>query len=319
MILRSLTSLLLLLLCRHAVAIDFDADDTGRYLTGYQPSYFTLFAIDGIDTHMEFSVSLKYPLDKRRRWYFTYTGAYDFYVYDEDAPGRDSGPVVSRLQNPGIFYKYYLDRTLTNLLEVDDDSSLAAVNEFIPTDWKLESISTGWFHESNGQTIDGSDTATFNATVNAADYVSRGWDYLGIDIKHALNIDALAGERMAIYTRMRFHCGCQAAGFVSGREDNVTVFKGIDDEDIRDYDGLRLVFDHHLDRDKSYGIELRTGMTGADPLENWSFRVEATFRPGWPEFISHVPINLFYFNGYGTNISTYHIRDDYVGIGIKMW
>jgi len=287
-----------------------DKNEPGRRLSGYQPSYFSV-ADDGVDTHLEFSVSLKYPLDDDVAWlgrfikgpnkvYFAYTGQYDFFVFSDNVPGRSSAPVVSRLQNPGLFLKH--------IVTSQDIQELSG----------LESISLGWFHESNGQQIDGSDTSTFNNTLNASDYVSRGWDYLGIDFKQHYSNVFKSGDTVDFYTRLRVFCACQGFGSISGREDDVTVFTGEDTEDIRYYDGLRLIFDHAITPTFSYGIQFRTGIAEGKSFDNRSYRAEINFRIPWDP-IEDIPFNLFYFNGYGVNISTYHIHDDYIGFGIKMW
>lgn len=302
-----LHSILLILLLHQPLwvfaASSIDSDEPGRLLSGYQPSYFTV-AFDDVDPHLEFVVSIKYPLDDdvdwmddlfkgTNRFYFGYTGQYDFFVASEDVPGRDSAPIVSRLQNPGLFLKHSFD---------------AVGNK---DDMVFKSISAGWFHESNGQQIEGSDIARFASVNNASDFVSRGWDYFGLDLKHGY-------KDIDLYTRFRIFCGCQGFGAIGGREDDVTVFKGVDNEDIRDYDGLRLIFSHSLYNNFSYTLHARTGFQADAALDNWSYKAEIDFKLSW-RWLEGVPLNLFYFSGYGQNISTYHIRDEYIGLGIKMW
>lgn len=280
-----------------------DSKEPGRLLSGYQPSYFTI-ALDDLDPHLEFVISIKYPLDDEVLWmdkvfngsnrfYFGYTGQYDFFLASNDIPGRSSAPVVSRLQNPGLFLKHESDSTE------------------IKGGILLKSVSIGWFHESNGQQIEGTDVTTFGSSNNASDFVSRGWDYLGADIKHSYH-------DMNLYTQIRIFCGCQGFGTISGREDDVTVFTGSDNEDIRDYDGLRLIFNHTIHQDFSYTLHAKTGFQADSAFEYWSFKAEIDFNLPW-KWIEDVPLNFFYFSGYGQNISTYHIHDEYIGFGIKMW
>ncbi|MDH5712149.1 MAG: phospholipase A [Gammaproteobacteria bacterium] len=298
--------------------------EVGRNLTGYEPSYF-VFANDGIDSHAEFKVSIKYPLDKDVEWlssridgdnkiYFAYTGQYDFFLFSEEGQGRDSAPVVSRIQNPGVFIKH-------KLINFDDENNCE--DSRVEFENGLESISLGWFHESNGQQID--NNITFNNTVNASDYVSRGWDYLGVDFKWREG--SLLSEQgyTNIYARFRFFCNCQGFGAIKGREDDTTILGDPVSADIRDYDGFRLVVDDYVTPDVQYGLQLRSGIGAEQAFDNWSYRVELTFRTrSIPvlkhiPFIEDIPFTLFYFNGYGENISTYHIKNDYIGFGIKIW
>ena len=282
-------------------------EEIGRKLTGYEPSYFVL-ADDGVDKHGEFKVSIKYPLDEDVRWltdafkgsnvwYFAYTGKYDFFLFSDEGVGRNSAPVVSRIQNPGLFIKH----------KVDSEGS----------EYGFKSVSVGWFHESNGQQI--IDNTTFSNTVNASDYVSRGWDYLGIDFKHRKKSIFSSDGHMDLYTRLRFICGCQGFGSISGREDDIRILGGTETADIRDFDGLRLILNDYVFSDFQYGLQLRTGITDETAFDNWSYRFEISFRLENAPIISDIPFTLFYFNGYGENISTYHIKNDYIGFGIKIW
>jgi outer membrane phospholipase A len=267
-----------------------EEENGGRDLSGYEPSYF-VYAMDD-ENHIEFKVSIKYPMiemrDGRDILYFAYTGKYDFYVTSDD-PSRDSSPVISRLQNPGLFVKHIIDAS--------DESG-------------IKYVTAGWFHESNGQQI--SDNATFINTPNASDYVSRGWDYLGFDIKYTQNQPWSLNGAMNYYARMRIIIDCQAFCLIDDKEDDIRIFGGTEQADIRDYDGLRLIARY----DKvplSIGMTVRTGISDGDALGNASYQIDLIYR------VLNIPVTLFYFNGYGKEISTYHIKEDYVGIGFQFW
>ncbi len=278
------------------------SQESGRKLNGYQPSYF-MVAADGIDGHIEFNISIKYPVDEDVGWlntivggksnklYISYTGAYDFFVFSEESDGRDSAPIVSRVQNPGIFFKHELDK-----------------DKF---ETGIKNVAVGWFHESNGQQIE--DRDTFLATSNASDFVSRGWDYLGVDIKYRQNDFLVKDSRANFYSRLRLFCDCQGFGSIGGKEDDIRIFGGSETASIRDFDGFRFIIDHHLSDDWMYAIQLRTGLSSEAALDNWSYNLELTYQ--WDD----IPLTLYYFDGYGENISTYHIKSDYVGFGIKIW
>lgn len=276
-------------------------EEAGRDLTGYEQSYF-VYADDGVDEHVEFKISVKYPLDKEVSWlnnllggdnkvYFAYTGKFDFFIFSDEGIGRDSAPVVSRIQNPGLFVSHKFNDHGNN------DG--------------FESVSVGWFHESNGQQI--SDNATFTNTVNASDYVSRGWDYLSVDTMYRKNNFWFFDGYVNVYAQLRFICGCQGGGIIDGKEDDIRILGGAETADVRDFDGLRLNVENYANHELQYGVQLRTGFVNESAFDNWSYRLEISYR------VKNIPFTLFYFNGYGENISTYHIKNDYIGFGIKMW
>ena len=283
--------------CPAALAEGFEP---GSDLRGYEPSYL-VYAFDE-ENHVEFKISIQYPVKEvlgRRvarltggtnELFFAYTGMYDFFVFSEELAGRDSAPVVSRLQNPGMFVKN--TRPLVN-------------------GEGLESISIGWFHESNGQQI--SDNSTFVNTVNAEDFVSRGWDYLGIDFNYKDRDAMFMDGDVSFYLRLRFFCDCQGFGFIDGKEDDIRIFGGTETAEISDYDGLRFIIDNYANHKLHYGLHLRSGTSDMDALKRLSYQFEVTYR------ISNVPIKLFYFKGYGKDISTYHIKDEYIGLGFGFW
>jgi len=272
----------------------------GRDLTGYEPSYF-VFAFDE-DNHAEFKISVKYPLIKEfgssfnnftggsNEFFFSYTGKYDFFLFSSEVAGRDSAPVVSRIQNPGLFLKN--TRTLEN-------------NE------GLETISIGWFHESNGQQI--SDNTTFNNTLNAEDFVSRGWDYLGLDFKYNQHKTWTFPDTINYYLRLRFFCDCQGFGLIDDREDDIRIFGGTEQAKISDYDGLRFIINNYSGENLFYSLNLKTGTSDIDALRKLTYTLEVTYK------VLNIPFTLFYFKGYGKDISTYHIKDSYIGVGLRMW
>ncbi len=268
-------------------------------LRGFEPSYL-VYAFDN-EAHLEFKVSVKYPLLETSvgwfgKWiggsnqlYFSYTGVYDFFVFSDEAV-RPSAPVISRLQNPGVF--------ITNTRPAREGGG-------------LKTVSLGWFHESNGQYIQ--DNQTFMNTANAQDFVSRGWDYAGLDFKFKSLDPWFTSGTVNYYLRLKFFCNCQGFGAIAGKEDDIRIFGGTRTAEISDYDGLRFTIDN-FDWDRwHYGLNLRTGTSSSDALKRLSVRIELSYR------VSNVPIKLFYFNGYGKDISTYHIRDRYIGLGFEFW
>ncbi|MBI3771974.1 MAG: phospholipase A [Gammaproteobacteria bacterium] len=281
------------------VGVQADADDANQenkvdtishYLSGNEPSYFVFARDKGDDDyHGEFYLSIKYPLLQRPIRYllgknsalnFNYNGLYDFYL-----ASRYSSPIISRRQNPGLMYEYRFLGHNT-----------------------LRKAKFGYFHESNGQTID--NQADFLNTTNVQDYVSRGWDYLHLELS--------VTPEESWYVYLQGHLYLNKQMFKLDREEKwpwevpVGVALPIDE-----YDGLRLIVGQTLKRKHWYFDEIklsaiyRTGYH--DPGHNSTRRLEATFR------IFDVPLYLYYFDGYGINIASYFMKSSSYGIGFELW
>ncbi len=142
----------------------------------YLPNYFT-FAFQQNELHNEFLVSLRYPRltevkTKRpeREIFGTYTGLYDFFVFT-----RPSSPVLSRLQNLGLHYRWNFNNKESGGL-------------------KLHFFEVSLSHESNGQVVNNiTQYNTFLASkdrsvaTNADDYLSISTSYVGAETAFRYN------------------------------------------------------------------------------------------------------------------------------------
>jgi outer membrane phospholipase A len=220
--------------------------------------------------------------DGKKTAYFTYNGKYDFYLGT-----RFSSPVVSRLQNPGLSIKTKYDT---------------------PRMWGITDFSLGWFHESNGQNIE--TQQAYDLTNNARDYVSRGWDYLGVSIESQHQYEH---KPLNAYLHLRLFCDCQAFGAIGEKEDSV-FWKSVDKQpDIRDFDGLRIVLSFLKNKDLRFSTQFRLGTYALDSLTNVSTRLEITVR------VKEIPLTVFYFTGYGSEIAYYQEKGHYLGVGLEFW
>ncbi len=265
-------------------------------LTGNEPSYFALAHDENdLENHVEFYLSIKYPLltgtieswlGERSRLYFNYNGKYDFYVFS-----RDSSPIISRRQNPGLMYEYLRP----------------PVSHF-----HLQSFKTGYFHESNGQTVD--TIEEYRTLDNAADYVSRGWDYIPLTLNFAVsqNRHGFFGNLYAAFEG-RYFLDHQL--FRHDREDEIFWEPVAEQPRIEDYDGIRtklstvLVLPYIKAREIKFCATLRSGSREF----NLSQRYEATFR------LFDLPLYVYYFRGYGIELATYHEKGVTYGIGVEFW
>ncbi len=300
-------------------------------LVADDPNYF-VYAIPvddklGDEQHAEFYLSIKYTLGELalERWQerletrdriwsdglselvpdrlnLHYNGLYDFYLIDSDR--YTSAPVISRRQNPGITFEW-------------DYSS------------GRNTVRAGWFHESNGQQLEQGQAADFfeSRDLFGEDYalakVSRGWDYLLLrwersesNYSELLPVGPEEDDKWLRYNvEYRGFCNCQAFGFVDGREDRIWWEPG-NGADIGDYDGLRGMIETGWHSEESQfsmdaRLELKTN-TGGSFAQHWGGKLTlgANFR--------NLRGTLFYFDGYGREPSTYHLRTRYMGLGIEL-
>jgi hypothetical protein len=291
----------------------------------------------GEEAHAEFYLSLKYPLlqgwfDRKRdawedktdllrrlgstvvqgRALFIYNGLYDFYITESDH--YQSSPIISRRQNPGLALEY-----------------LAS-----PAPRRFNELRLAWMHESNGQQLEGGDNNaererslrrfTALSEANSPNYalgeVSRGWDYAQIRWQSSSHrtIQDYSNRWYRWHMDYRFFCNCQGFG-IDGKEDEIWWQTG-DDSEIHDYDGLRAMAEFNyipftavdlelFSKKVLARVELKAG-TRDSFLENLGGKLSLGMQFGNTRFTA------FYFNGYGREPSTYHLRTEYAGLGVEL-
>lgn len=125
---------------------------------------------------MDFTLSLQHPVlygvlkDHQIAWlpYIAFTGRFGQYIKT-----RPSSPVISKRFNPKIFVRKFI-------CEQDEDCTVERKN-----DRHNDHIDFEYAHLSNGQSVDSIQSfnvhvADLGSAEYAKDYISRGWDYLGI-------------------------------------------------------------------------------------------------------------------------------------------
>ncbi len=283
----------------------------------------------GDEAHLEFFISQKYALvepwfnkfryvkdpsgartiREHRAWipdrlFFIYNGQFDFYAGDSDR--YESSPIISRRQNPGLALEW----------DFPDPRS---------------KFRLGYFHESNGQSLGPSDPESPDplellaaqrefALKNeryGADFalaqVSRGWDFWSLRYQKSRRsyLADFDPEWYQLQAELRVYSDDQLFG--GSREDAIWWEPG-NQARIEDFDGLRLL------AEGSYGterfpflarIEYRGGVSDFDALGNASWKLTLGIKALNTRFTA------FYFNGYGREPSTYHLRTDYVGLGLE--
>lgn len=285
-----------------APKIEEDPDGPLKLLGSADPSYFALARENGESgSHIEFFLSIQYqllkePLDtisgQHWRLYFNYNGKFDFF-----SNSRDSSPLVSRLQNPGLILEYQPRQRFYNT---------------------LVAFRTGYFHESNGQTIDSREEyQATSSTANAQDYVSRGWDYIPLELEFRKPLPAASLFHdffKGFYLTFRGRYFLPKQIFANAKEDDIFWESRTEQPRIEDYDGVRLQFSktyHPPDAWLPGEITLKALFRSGYHDYNLSQRYEVTTR------VWGLPLYLYYFDGYGTNISTYHQKGSSFGGGFE--
>ena len=275
----------------------------GLGLTSYDPNYFVIAETfsDGElaeDTHIEFYLSIAYPIALNTKAFYwpdrvipVYNGLYDFYLFGDR---YDSAPILSRRQNPGLVFEW---------------------NSNTDKVFRL-----GYFHESNGQTLNDSDGTGATDYQNELDrvdeayalsQVSRGWDYLSARADFSFDFGEENKNKLTdllLQLELRNFFDFQTGG--SDSEEGIFWEPVTEQPRVREFDGIRLTAEHQfelLKADSSLRLELKTGIGGSDALQNWSYKTSLT----WGIF------HVFYFDGYGREPSSYHLRSEYAGFGVE--
>ena len=261
------------------------------------------------ESHAEFFLSLKYPFYFKKqddnkpkkvdksfhdylpdRGYVIYNGLYDFYVTDGL---YDSSPVISRLQNLGM----------------------AAEWDFNQGKDKLR---IGWIHESNGQVLDPDDLAQFEhkrldkGDDFALSSVSRGWDFLQFRFERSshLELDDYRQGWWRYHFELRgYFCDCQGLWFFD-REDEIWWELG-NKATIAEYDGMRFMAEKVFNPFQKQFLVRTEFKTGIRDFSNFSGKLTLGYK------LNNTRLTAFYFNGYGKEPSTYHLRAKYVGVGVE--
>jgi len=290
------------------------AEQEKYFLSSNNPNYMVAaFPLDNDlndDSHVEFYLSLKYPFayNKKKdqaeskddksfhsylpnRGYIIYNGLYDFYVTDGL---YDSAPVISRLQNLGV----------------------AAEWDFNEGKDKLR---VGWMHESNGQTLGPEDLVQFEqrrfekGDDFALSNISRGWDFLQLRFERSSHPDLKDYDKdwMRFHFELRsYFCNCQGLWFLD-REDEIWWESG-NQATIAEYDGLRLMVEKVFSPFNKNFLVRTEFKTGIRDLSNFSGKLTIGYK------LKNTRLTAFYFNGYGKEPSTYHLRTQYAGIGLEL-
>jgi outer membrane phospholipase A len=272
----------------------------------------------GVETHIEFDISLKYPLwewSEDGRLYFIYNGSYDFQALT-GADIYDSSPIISTSQNPGAAFEW--------------DAAEGR-----------RKFRLGFFHHSNGQTLSETDATDITDPINenrwttisgekefqriekywgeapALEQVSRSSWYLQLRQQWMSNRDGLIDDKWEQYQFELRH-------YVKTDTD---IFWLPDPEPehqprLEDFDGIRFVAEKMYPQGDNLRLmprfEIQTGI--AAPLENIGGQFSLGFN--FKKFLffdtKNVWFSAYYYSGFAKDIASYHKRTKHAGFGLDL-
>ncbi|MBN1781546.1 hypothetical protein JW948_10500 [bacterium] len=269
------------------------------YFDSYRPNYFCV-SMEEEEPHVEFLLSLRYPRirgphgDRRtHEMYGSYSGLYDFDVFT-----RTSSPVVSRMQNVGVHYRWNLK-----------PSKIGWCRDFLGVkNLVLRYFDIQLTHESNGQSVETTEQylALLNSEDryirdNADDYVSMSTHYLGIETH--LRYDFSDNHNFYAFIECRPLMMTPEDSVFSQRE-----YKG----HINRYKLFRITIGHE------YGIAASEAKQ--TPRKYWdiTFYLHAVEAKWQFMILRHVPLFIALGTDKPDEISTYHRQDWYVSMGMAL-
>ena len=290
----------------------------------YEPTSIGYTFQEGDESFMDFTISMMVPLlhnvypdrpvNERGGLgsesldiypYFAFTGRGGQYIGT-----RESSPVVGKQFNPVLS----LRKWLTNM----DDASKAMPDRY---------VELVYGHESNGQWI--SDGPTFlevsklhNSFNEARDEISRGWDYVGLNYSWRGNLWGKSEERSQRLQLKLSHY--LEDGIMQGMAEGDYVWELDPEGKSRDaVDGIEVRFDFtYFGREESlaeqkWGLSGRgavTWLTGIGrPFDYHTIEVEAGAT------LYGFPVELWYRNGYMTDLTDYYRKLESAGVRVSFW
>ncbi len=217
--------------------------------------------------------------------YFGYTAEFDFY-----AGTRPSGPVIGRVNAPGIFVRL-------------------PAKDFLGGVWKkTDGLEIGLQHRSDGQATEVTnvrDARIANeqyAAGNRAffDTVSRGANFLLIAVDKELPPPPI-GQSLTVRAKARLYLGQQDSDITWGPLAN-------NGRRFSDYDRLQLHAWWRLGEQTQFDLDWRLGDRGL-ATDSWTLGAEFA--------VGTLPLYVRFHRGPMNTLSNYAQRQDSIGVGIR--
>ena len=303
-------------------------------LSSNDPNFFGYaYPVDddiGDEAHLEFYISQKYALvdqwfDRYRytvdenagerrirpyRWwvpdrlFFVYNGLFDFYAINSDR--YSSSPIISRRQNPGLALEWdFADPRHKFRLGYFHESNGQGLGPEVPESPEADELAQAREEFETQRALYGDDYALAQ--------VSRGWDYWSLRYQKSLRgyLADFDPDWYQLQAELRIYSEEQLFG---GNREEAIWWEPGNSARIEDFDGLRLT------AERAFGngsfpllarLQYNGGVSDVDALSNASWKLSLGIKALNTRFTA------FYFNGYGREPSTYHLRTEYLGVGLE--
>lgn len=302
-----------------SVAKDNQCGEKSHYkgLTSHGASYIGMTSDNDDVPFLDFTLAQKYLItggsaqDYRFDcWsgFFAFTGRFGQYINN-----RHSSPVIGKVFNPELFIR--LEDYGENFLQDKDDVSY---------------IDIAYGHESNGQGLTELDQFTRQQEYHqenelgkeyfAHDYISRGWDYLGLTWKLEKKYNFL---NFISALKFRYYL---KDGLLQGAAENMYEWEKtyIGNEKMKDrkevdgisWQGKMTTFNKKTEalfnlQDMAMSLKFSTGYKGF--AKYISTRAEVTGR-----FMDTIPVTLWISSGYNNDLARYYTRNTSVGLAFEL-
>jgi hypothetical protein len=142
--------------------------------------------------------------------------------------------------------------------------------------------------------------------------LSRGWDFLQLRFERSshLGLNDYHPDWMRYHFELRSYF-CNHQGIFLDREDEIWWESG-NKATIAEYDGLRFMVEKVFSPFHENFLLRTEFKTGIRNLSNFSGKLTLAYK------LNNTRLTAFYFNGYGKEPSTYHLRTQYAGLGLEL-
>lgn len=277
------------------------------HVQSYEPMYVG-YTLDEDDVaFMDFKLSLTYPILHSGKPQgaalgflpypsFDFTGRFGQYLGT-----RSSSPVIGKRYNPEVTGRYWIAR---------EDTS------------RHDSIDLIYGHESNGQSITTQDLYLQQQAVlasegddikDADDYISRGWDYIGILWSHHFTTQNPKDDAMIFFKLHHF----LENGLLQGKQEEYQVWEDDPEGKRRKYiDGLSIEFKKNVDLNQEFMRSEKFFFRYVTGIEN-SFKYH-TIRAEFSLTLGNLPIMVWSSYGYNSDLADYYRRLHSHGVAIEI-
>lgn len=277
------------------------------HLESYEPIYIGYTQDEDDVPFMDFKLSMKYPIlhsgkpqsaafDFLPLPYFSFSGRFAQYIGT-----RLSSPVIGRRYNPELIGRYWLGLNDTT---------------------KSDSLDLIYGHESNGQSINDPTVYQVKQIVLEAegedikfadDYISRGWDYVGMLWTHNWTSSTPHNDIMTFFKLHYF----LENGVLQGNQEEYNDWENDSEGKPRKYiDGLSFSVKKNIDLEQPFIRSEKIFLQYVTGIEK-SFEFH-TVRAEFSLTLGNLPIMIWASHGYNSDLADYYRELTSYGVAIEV-